>query len=138
MLQFRLFDESGNSISNFWQFDYGIRAVVEPFNETISEFHFANKNSVESIVVKPLLENGKYTVKIPDVLLKEALPITIYAYCIKLNTNTGMTIKECTIPVIQKAIKTHDVIETYGKAFLDGEFVVSDDNNGNVTISYKV
>lgn len=96
MYDFSIYDLNFNSITNFWQYDYGISIIVKKFSD-ITEFHFSNKLSEEAIIVIPqVLANG-YAVSVPDLLLKQSFPILIYAYC--RGEDGGVTIQATKIPV---------------------------------------
>jgi hypothetical protein len=71
----------------FWQWDLGQRLVVG--DEVCNQVHFCNKTEDCSFVCEVYEENGQRLVDVPNILLRTALTITVFAYVHR--ANEGMT-----------------------------------------------
>lgn len=92
-------DSYGEVITNLTQWDVNQSLTIENTGLTSAPlFHFCNKNSKEALVVKSTLENGVITVKVPNILLQEGIPIIAYLYAYSSLTS-GKTLATIKIPV---------------------------------------
>lgn len=83
------------------QWDYGQTLEIEAYDlPLIHEVHFACPEMKDAIVRPCSTTNGIATVKIPDLCLEQASPITAWVFVIE--GTEGMTRKTITIPVEQK------------------------------------
>lgn len=62
----------------FYQWDINRKLIVEDTN--IKQVHFCNRTDSCSLVCKPYVENGKYLVDVPNILLQSAWKVRVYAY----------------------------------------------------------
>lgn len=96
--------ESGSDVTvtdRLHQWDYGQTLEIAAYDlPLIHEVHFACPEMKEAIVRPCSTTNGIATVKIPDLCLEQASPITAWVFVI--DGTEGMTKKTITIPVEQK------------------------------------
>lgn len=113
MFDITCFDKNGERIPNFTQWDKQQMISMEiDYNWTEApEIHFCNKNSSEAIAVKSVLNGNKITALVPDSLLEEPLPITIYVYEIDQTTGkiSGRSLASVTLPVIQRIKASEEI-----------------------------
>ncbi len=113
MFNITCLDKNGESISHFTQWDKNqtISMEIDYSWTEAPEIHFCNKNSDEAIAVKSILNENKITAVVPDSLLEEPLPITLYVYEIDQTTGkiSGRSLASVTLPVIQR-VKAGDEI----------------------------
>lgn len=64
---------------HLWQWDINQRVMVE--DTTITEVHFCNKTTPNSLVVETYIEDGELFANIPNILLQDNWDICVYAYC---------------------------------------------------------
>lgn len=80
------YDEDGNKINYFYQWDYNRKISVSGIeSDIIPQFHFCTVNSKEAYVVEPTLVDEKLEANVPNILLQQDDFIIIYAYEIDLN-----------------------------------------------------
>lgn len=84
-------------------------------------FHFCNKNSTEALVVNSEVALGGVSVKVPNILLQEPVPLIIYVY---MNTgNDGArTIHALQIPVVPRAVPD-DYVYTENTGYITASLV---------------
>lgn len=86
-----LMDSDGEIIEHFTQWDLNYPVFVDAGGLTNAPmFHFANSNSKNALGVQSELINGMFKVQVPNILLKESLPIDIWVYMI--DTDMSKTI----------------------------------------------
>lgn len=128
MFDITCLDKNGEIISRFTQWDKNQTISMEiDYNWTEApEIHFCNKNSDEATAVKSILNGNKITATVPDSLLEEPLPITIYVYEIDQTTGkiSGRSLASITLPVIQRVKASEEIT------------VVTPAEPVNVTIGY--
>lgn len=105
MFELDIYDENGNMLNHFTQWDVGRKITIK--NTAFSELseaplvHFSNSDMQEALAAMSAFDNDQnVTVEVPNQILMNALPITIYLYVLK-NT-CGKTIYTVTIPVKSK------------------------------------
>lgn len=92
-------DSYGEVITNLTQWDVNQSLTIKNTGLTSAPlFHFCNKNSKEALVVKSTLEDNIITVKVPNILLQEGIPIMVYLYAYSSLTS-GKTLATVKIPV---------------------------------------
>lgn len=64
---------------HLWQWDSNQRVMVE--DNTISQVHFCNRTTPNSLVVETYIEDGELFANIPNILLQDNWDICVYAYC---------------------------------------------------------
>ena len=100
-------DQYGNPITRLTQWDMNQTLYIDDHNFTTPPlFHYSNKNTQKAIVVQSTLnEDGSLCVKIPNQLLIEPYPITIYVYLVDNTTDDddiaikGKTVEVISLPV---------------------------------------
>lgn len=65
--------------TQLYQWDLNRKIIVE--DTKICEVHFCNRTSDCSLVVEPYYIDNVYVADIPNILLQDARPIRVYAYC---------------------------------------------------------
>lgn len=100
MYEVTCFDSDGNMITSLTQWDTNQSLIIEDSGLiTAPTFHFYNGNSTEALVVSSSIDtNGTITVKIPNSLLSEPLPIVACMY-VYSTTTSGKTMATIRIPV---------------------------------------
>lgn len=99
MFDITCLDSYGEVITNLTQWDVNQSLTIKNTGLTSAPlFHFCNKNSKEALVVKSTLEDNTITVKIPNILLQEGIPIIVYLYAYSSLTS-GKTLATVKIPV---------------------------------------
>lgn len=75
-------DMYGNTLHHFFQWDLNQKIYIEDSEFTVTpEFHYQNKNTTKALVVKSSIDsNGVISVDVPNQLLIEPYPITVYIY----------------------------------------------------------
>ena len=99
MFDITCLDSYGEVVTNFTQWDTDQSLTIK--NTGLSSaplFHFCNKNSKEALVVKSTLEGQTITVKVPNILLQEGIPMFVYLYAYSSLTS-GKTLATAKIPV---------------------------------------
>lgn len=92
-------DSYGEVITNLTQWDVNQSLTIKNTGLTSAPlFHFCNKNSKEALVVKSTLKDNIITVKVPNILLQEGIPIMVYLYAYSSLTS-GKTLATVKIPV---------------------------------------
>ncbi|MDD5900326.1 MAG: hypothetical protein PUC73_05445 [Lachnospiraceae bacterium] len=95
-------DKYGNTVTNFTQWDTNQDLYIEAsiFNK-IPQFHFCNKNSEKALVVNAVTEGDLLKISVPNMLLIEPYPITIYAYISDIveSVKIGRTVEYVQLPV---------------------------------------
>ena len=86
-----LMDSDGEIIDHFTQWDLNYPVYIDAGGLTTAPmFHFANKNCKNSLGVQSELINGMLKAQVPNILLKENLPIDIWVYMV--DTDSSKTI----------------------------------------------
>lgn len=100
MFEVTCLDSYGEIINNLTQWDIDQTLIIKDSGLTDApEFHFCNKNSKEAFVVASTIdENGVLSVKVPNILLTESLPVIAYMYVFSTNTS-AKTLATIRIPV---------------------------------------
>lgn len=102
MLGVYLLDSNGTTISSLTQWDYNITLVIEESGFTTAPmFHFAHEDSENTLPVQSILEDGKISVEVPNILLQEAKKILVYIFV--KSGESGRTVEIIRIPVRDKA-----------------------------------
>ena len=105
---------------------YDLNQKLKIFNSGLTSapaVHFANKKSVEALVVQSTISGGVITVDIPNQLLE--MPFEIVAFVYTEVDNVGTTIDKIRIPVIDRPkpmdyqYSDNITIMTYGKIEAD-------------------
>lgn len=97
-------DERGNYINQLTQWDLNREIVIKDFEYNTSPvFHFCNQSSDESIVVNGELNNNTISVKIPNILLENTIPILVYVCLCDNEKNIVATINHFEIPIRKRA-----------------------------------
>lgn len=99
MLNVTCLNTDGEAITHLTQWDIGQSLIINDTGlSSPPVFHFYNQNSKEAYVVSSTLKNDIITVRIPNSLLQEGIPIVacLYAYSSPTSGKTLATIK---IPV---------------------------------------
>lgn len=105
---------------------YDLNQKLKIFNSGLTSapaIHFANKKSVEALVVQSTISGGVITVDIPNQLLE--MPFEIVAFVYTEVDNVGTTIDKIRIPVIDRPkpmdyqYSDNITIMTYGKIEAD-------------------
>ena len=105
---------------------YDLNQKLKIFNSGLTSapaIHFANKKSVEALVVQSTISDGVITVDIPNQLLE--MPFEIVAFVYTEVNNVGTTIDKIRIPVIDRPkpmdyqYSDNITIMTYGKIEAD-------------------
>lgn len=105
---------------------YDLNQKLKIFNSGLTSapaVHFANKKSVEALVVQSTISGGVITVDIPNQLLE--MPFEIVAFVYTEVNNVGTTIDKIRIPVIDRPkpmdyqYSDNITIMTYGKIEAD-------------------
>lgn len=93
------YDVDGNHVDHFTQWDIGQKIVIEGAT-TVStpEFHFCNSRSKEALVVSSAIDGESITAEVPDLLLQEALPLTVHMYY-ETDEYSAKTVYTIVIPV---------------------------------------
>jgi hypothetical protein len=84
--------------SPLYQYDYGQEVRIKGVEE-VTEVHFWQENLNEAIRVSPT-GGAFFSAAIPDRLLKQSKPITVYVYVSE--SEKGKTTHKATIPVIAR------------------------------------
>ena len=119
---------SDNTPMNYLtQWDKDITLIVKGAETTpVPVFHFSNKNSRVSLTVKPTTGSGSLSVKIPNILLQESLPVIVEIYY-ELSDGSSRTKYSTHIPVMPKARPTgREYVEVDDEIDALEEIVVSD------------
>ena len=85
-------DNSGNAVTQLAQWDRGVTICLS--HELISEahpVHFQNARTAEAIVMESTYEDEVLSVKVPDVLLERAYPITGFVF-VSENDDSGRSL----------------------------------------------
>lgn len=100
MFEVTCLDTYGEIVTSLTQWDIDQSLIIEDSGlATAPTFHFCNKNSIEALVVASSMDtNGAITVKVPNSLLTESLPIIAYMY-VYSTTTSGKTMATIKIPV---------------------------------------
>lgn len=100
MFEVTCLDSYGEIVTKFTQWDIDQSLIVENSGlNTAPLFHFCNKNSKEALkVVSTMKDDGSIVVKVPNILLQEALPIIAYVYAYATETS-AKTIATIRLPV---------------------------------------
>ena len=101
MFEIFCIDSYGKAVTSLTQWDINQTLFIENWEYDAPTFHFCNKNSTGSLPVTGSVNNGTVTVKIPNILLTEALPITAYVYLYE-GSDAGKTVYVIRIPVRAK------------------------------------
>lgn len=89
-------------------------------------FHFSNKKSKMSLPVTPTVSNSKLSVKIPNILLQDALPIIVDIYY-RFSDGSARNKYTTIIPVIPKARPSgYEYVEVDTPVNAVEEIVISD------------
>ena len=112
MFEVNCIDAYGETISALTQWDTNQSIIIEDCGfESAPIFHFCNKLSERALGVQSVLNktNGKLTVDIPNSLLREPYPITVYIYLYKNKENPegnhGQDIRGKTVEIINIPIR---------------------------------
>lgn len=93
------YDIDGNILDHLTQWDTGQKIVVKSAKTTsVPEFHFCNPHSKEALVVSSIIDGESIIAEVPNVLLQEAFPITVYMYY-ETDDESAETVYTITIPV---------------------------------------
>ena len=107
MFSVTLYDAAGYKISNLTQWDIDQTLVVKGTGlDTVPVFHFCNKVSKAALVVNATTSGDDLVVKIPNILLQQALPIIAYMYY-EHTDGSARTMHTITIPVTPR-VKPND------------------------------
>lgn len=102
MLGVHLLDSNGTTISSLTQWDYNITLIIEESGFTTAPmFHFAHEDSENTLPIQSVLEDGKISVEVPNILLQEAKKILVYIFV--KSGESGRTVEIMRIPVRDKA-----------------------------------
>lgn len=99
MFYLECYDQYGNPITRMTQWDLNQKIYITEHNFTTAPlFHYCNKNTEKALVVQSTLsDDNTLVVDIPNQLLIEPYPITVYVY---LSENeTGKTVEVINIPI---------------------------------------
>lgn len=93
------YDSNGDLLKRLYQWDHNQTITVQGLTiPPTPVFHFCNRKSEEALVVVPSSTTDGITVSIPNILLQEAEPISVYIY--EETANDGSrTIHTIQIPV---------------------------------------
>lgn len=93
------YGSDGKVLEGLMQWDVGRTIVFKGIeSSTLPMFHFCNKRSYRALVVQPeQLDDGLF-VKVPNILLQEALAINVYVYE-QIDEDEAKTIWTASIPV---------------------------------------
>lgn len=81
MAEVYLFDSQGNQIEYLTQWDTNQTIVIDGVvTSPVPIVHFCNADSTTALNVTPSVSNGKLTVKVPNALLQQRLPILAHLY----------------------------------------------------------
>lgn len=107
MFSVTLYDAAGYKITNLTQWDIDQTLVVKGTGlDTVPVFHFCNKVSKAALVVNATTSGDDLVVKIPNILLQQALPIIAYMYY-EHTDGSARTMHTITIPVTPR-VKPND------------------------------
>lgn len=99
---------TGEKVIAFVQWDLNQTIIIDGTFTKAPTVHFCNKNSEKALCVRAvLMDTGQISVEIPNTLLIEPYPISIYIYQIETKSNSGRTILKDQIQVIPR-IKPDD------------------------------
>lgn len=100
MFEVTCLDSHGKSIHHLTQWDMGQSLIIKDTGLLKAPlFHFCNRNSTKALVVpSSISSDGVITVNVPNILLKEALPIIVYMYVYE-NDDSAKTMHTIRIPV---------------------------------------
>lgn len=103
-----IYDENGNSINYFFQWDLNRKIRIDMGNVNLSnipEVHFDNKMIQDGYMTRPTV-SGKYLiVEVPNILLQVAVPIRIYVYWNDPNNNASVkTIWAAVVPIRKRVM----------------------------------
>lgn len=105
MFEVNSYDENGNQIYYFTQWDLNRKLVIYLPDYDLSilpEVHFCNKKSDEALVVKPSIHNNQekaIIADVPNILLQEPYPISAYVYMSNVKNDEQKTVVATTIVV---------------------------------------
>lgn len=98
MFYLECYDQYGNPITRMTQWDLNQKLYITEHNFTTAPlFHFCNKNTEKALVVQSVLSDNLLTVDVPNQLLIEPYPITVYVYLPE--NNGGKTVEIVNIPI---------------------------------------
>ena len=81
MTEITVYDKNGNSIDNLVQWDTGVVIYMsERYITSAQKVHFFTPESEEAYVMNSSYSNGKLSVAIPEILLRQYYPICGYIY----------------------------------------------------------
>ena len=81
MTEITVYDKNGNSIDNLVQWDTGVVIYIsERYITSAQKVHFFTPESEEAYVMNSSYSNGKLSVAIPEILLRQYYPICGYIY----------------------------------------------------------
>lgn len=101
MLKISYLDSYGNYVKHLTQWDVNQVLYAEYWNyDVVPIFHFCNTASEEALVVKGEIINGSAKANIPNLLLQQPYPITVFVYL--EDDDSGKTIFASEIPVRKK------------------------------------
>lgn len=84
MQKIDVYDSSGNNLTNLVQWDENVNVYIQhPDISKAYNVHFFNSSCCHALVVESSYSENKLKVKIPNVLLTQALPIMGYVYITK-------------------------------------------------------
>lgn len=102
MFEISCLDQYGKAVTSLTQWDINQTLFIENWEYGVPTFHFCNKVSANSLSVTGELINDTVKVKIPNILLTEALPITAYVYLYDNDNDSAKTMYVVRIPVRAK------------------------------------
>lgn len=75
------YDSDGNLLDGLYQWDTNQTITVKGVDtSSVPDFHFCNRFSDVALVVTPTLSGGSLTAEIPNILLQQGEPITVFIY----------------------------------------------------------
>ena len=80
MSNIKCFDANGDLLKRMYQWDINQTILVTGLPDAVTIFHFCNAGSDEAYVVVPTVTDDGYTVKVPNILLENEVPIIMYSY----------------------------------------------------------
>ena len=101
MIEIDCYDLQGNSMDYVTQWDINQVLYIEDWkHDEMPIFHFCNKNSKMSLVVRGEKDGDRIKAKIPNILLQEPYPVTAFLYM--ANDESGTTVYVTRIPINKK------------------------------------
>ena len=101
MFELKCFYEDGTPITHFTQWDVNQTILIDFECTKAPLVHFANKNSERALPVQSTLaNNNQISVDVPNALLTEDCPITIYIY--PMSNDVGRTVLKDRFEVVKR------------------------------------